>query len=198
MSQIEQKHHLIRMKIIGDRPAVGNRLENFFLDEYTYASLLANTIRAEESIESNDVDLYYDKEGWAILLLYYIHCIDMLIDEWPNSITYIDVIEYNRLLVLDSKTELKVKRFSPYHDMPLANDIDVCYFTIQAIKIIRTILDMECNIDYLKAEYLKVRNLEQKCKYSVTDRTKKFIQKQNGTYKPKYSKTKKDKVCEAY
>lgn len=184
------------MKIIGDRPAVGNRYENFFLDEYIYASLLANTIRAEESIESNNVDMYYDREGWAILLLYYIHCIDMLMDEWPNAITYIDVIEYNRLLILNSKTELKVKRFTPYHDMTLANDIDVCHFTIQAIKIIRTILDMECKIDYLKAEYLKVRNLETKSHYSTCNAAKKFIQKLNGTYKSKYSKTKKDKVYE--
>lgn len=185
------------MKIIGDRPAVGTRYENFFLDEYTYASLLANNDRAIESIESNDIELYYDREGWTVLLLYYIHCIDMLIEEWPNSITYIDVIEYNRLLILDSKTELKVKNFTPYHDMPLANDIDVCHFTIQAIKIIRTILDMECKLDYLKAEYLKIRNLEMKSRYSATDATKKFIDKLNGTYKSKYSKTKKDKVCEA-
>ena len=171
-----------------NRPTIGySERSHVFIDEYMYASLLANKVRAEESIKANDIDKHYSKEGWTMLLLYYIDCIDAMIDTWPNSITYIDIIEYNKLLILESKTVINCHN----HIMPVYDDLDICIYTIEAIKIMQTILDMECNIDYLKVEYLKLRNLEPCREYINKGKHKtKYITVRDGNNKQKHDKAK--------
>lgn len=147
------------MKFIYDRPAAGTKKFPIFLDEYMYASLLANKERAEFCVSKNSVDYSWGKDGWIALTLHYVDCINMLLDEFPNAITYIDSIEYNRLLILRSKTHLTINSFVPYYSTPIQG-VDICKYAIEAIKIMQTIFDMELKLDYLRAEYLKLRNLE--------------------------------------
>ena len=154
------------MRILFDRLAIGTREFQVFVDEYMYASMLANKERAEYCLKKNDIERYWDREGWIALLLHYVECINYLIDEFPNAITYIDVITYNKLLIIKSKTTLKVESCNPIHNLPI-DGIDICMYVIEAIKIMQTIFDIELNIDYLKVEYLKIRNLEQIKKYNA-------------------------------
>ena len=170
------------MRILYDRPATGTKYFQVFLDEYMYASMLANKDRAEYCVENNNIDHYFCREGWISLLLHYVECINCLIDEFPNSITYIDVIAYNKLLIIKNNVTLKVKNYNPMHILPI-DDVDICRYTIDAIKIMQTIFDIELSLDYLKIEYLKIRNLESINSYNYLSEEKKYIRKKNGNNK---------------
>jgi hypothetical protein len=178
------------MRTLFDRPAIGPSRNNCeFVDEYSYAALMANQVRAEECInDNNNIEHHYDREGWIRLLLHYIHYIDLMIDEYPQAITYIDVVDYNKLLLLREKTQLKVSGIIPYHYMPIGNKY-VLEWIIKAIKILRTIFDIELKLDYVKAEYYKVKNLEPVKEYNIGDSNKKYCSKKQTQW---YSKKNRD------
>ena len=55
----------------------------FFIDSFSYACIELNVIRAIKS--KGDIDIYYGREGWICLLIYYAKVLEELVYSYDEA-----------------------------------------------------------------------------------------------------------------
>lgn len=146
--------------VFNDRLSIYNNWKRYYLDEHAYASILANIIRAKKCICSNDITTYYDREHWVMLLLHYINGLMLLVDAFPEAITYIPATQYNNLVIIKHSKQIYCRGMYMEHRTCLNTDADILEYFIIAATSIQTIIENNIKLKTDLVTRLVSRSLE--------------------------------------
>lgn len=113
------------------------------LDEHSYASILANIIRAKQCIYKNNIKEYYDKDHWTMLMLYYINALDIMKKTFPEAFKSVPLKDYYELMGIYRTRDIECRGMWICHTTCLKNDIEILEYTVIAASAIQTILEQE-------------------------------------------------------
>lgn len=115
----------------------------FGLDEHSYASVLANIIRAKKCICKQDIKYYYDRDHWTMLMLYYIRAIKLMKQMFQQSFNHVGLADYYELIDIYKTNDIECMGAWICHTTCLEDDMDILHYTIVAATMIQTILEHE-------------------------------------------------------
>ena len=146
------------------------------LDEHAYAAVIANIIRAKQCIYKHDIQEYYDRDHWTMLLLYYTRALKVFKMACPDTFKSISLADYNDLVEIYNTKDIICKGITICHSTCLDSDIDILEYTIMAATAVQTILEHEFTYKPETITKLVGYNIE------ASDR------EYNENYKKKYTK----------
>lgn len=131
---MQLKDDLQREKIAWEYGDVGR--DWFYLDFYSYCTVELNIRRAVKS--KSNMNMYYDREGWIKLLMYYCYALEAMVYEIPEA-WYIVPQNVMYEIQCVEQWPLKYKYWCPYHDTSLT-DKQIIDLFISIAKYIQCIM----------------------------------------------------------